>query len=360
MSLSVDDEDDGGGKPAAQPLPFISTIWEDDMISKYDLAGKKGWRCHWCDSSFPGGYNTTKAIYHLNKVRKRDIAICSSTIDKGHAQRYKLFLDKLMKKQGRLGKTKKGLIDLSCEAPPSPKRQRQSPLPASLSSLSHSPHISHSISTTSKTEHKRKKYVQLTVTNESPNPTTERKLTNAIANMIYSLSLPFSFADEQKFHNVLHLARTVPKTYKPPNRKQIAGHLLDSNFDDKMKSNYDILTKDADVYGLCLYGDGATVKKMPLINILGSGAYNTAVVLQIADFTSHMQSGGIKDATYIADLFLPHCERLDPSKENLDLFYFDGAGNVQKGGEILTKWYPRATVLHGTEHVISLFFADLA
>ena len=32
-----------------------------------------------------------------------------------------------------------------------------------------------------------------------------------------------------------------------------------------------------------MYGDGATVKKMPLLNILGSGAHLTTAVLEITD-----------------------------------------------------------------------------
>ena len=44
----------------------------------------------------------------------------------------------------------------------------------------------------------------------------------------------------------------------------------------------------------------------------------------------------------------------------VDLFYFDGASNAQKAGRLLVAKYPRALCLHGGEHVISLFFADLA
>jgi hypothetical protein len=42
------------------------------------------------------------------------------------------------------------------------------------------------------------------------------------------------------------------------------------------------------------------------------------------------------------------------------LFWFDGTSNVQKGGQILEAIYPRSYSLHGGEHVISLFFDDLA
>jgi hypothetical protein len=49
-----------------------------------------------------------------------------------------------------------------------------------------------------------------------------------------------------------------------------------------------LLVKNAAVYGLALYGDGAMVKRMPLLNILASGAHLTRAVLKITDYTGHM------------------------------------------------------------------------
>ena len=42
-----------------------------------------------------------------------------------------------------------------------------------------------------------------------------------------------------------------------------------------------------------------------------------------------------------------------------DVVFFDGASNVQKAGQVLQVTYPRIEVLHGAEHVVSLFFNDL-
>ena len=33
---------------------------------------------------------------------------------------------------------------------------------------------------------------------------------------------------------------------------------------------------------------------------------------------------------YIANLFIPYFEKMDPTKELIDLVYFDGASNLQK------------------------------
>ena len=63
---------------------------------------------------------------------------------------------------------------------------------------------------------------------------------------------------------------------------------------------------------------------------------------------------------YISHLFERHVKEYDPEKKLVDLFYFDGASNVQKVGRLLVAKYPRTMCLHRGEHVISLFFADLA
>ncbi len=45
-------------------------------------------------------------------------------------------------------------------------------------------------------------------------------------------------------------------------------------------------------------------------------------------------------------------------KNVFDILVMDGAGNVQKSGNIVAQHYPRITVVHGTEHIIACFFKD--
>ena len=47
-------------------------------------------------------------------------------------------------------------------------------------------------------------------------------------------------------------------------------------------------------------------------------------------------------------------------KKDTDCFWFDGASKVQKAGEVLTVYYPRAHVFHGSEHVLGIYFSDVA
>jgi len=82
--------------------------------------------------------------------------------------------------------------------------------------------------------------------------------------------------------------------------------------------------------------------------------------LEIVDCSAHLAIGGKKDAKYIANCFLPFIEKFEAEEENtVDLALFDGASNVQKAGEILAAIFPRMSVVHGAEHVVSLLFNDV-
>ena len=50
-----------------------------------------------------------------------------------------------------------------------------------------------------------------------------------------------------------------------------------------MEKYFTDLQIDADVYGLSLFGDSATVHGMPLMNILASGVHEPSAVLAIVE-----------------------------------------------------------------------------
>jgi hypothetical protein len=99
---------------------------------------------------------------------------------------------------------------------------------------------------------------------------------------------------------------------------------------------------------------------MPLVNVLAAGVHGSVGVLEIAECTGHIESGGKKDARFIADLFLKHMAKIDPTKTFLDCVFLKGASNVQKAGAILRVTYPWVTTLHGDEHVVAMFFKDIS
>jgi hypothetical protein len=53
-------------------------------------------------------------------------------------------------------------------------------------------------------------------------------------------------------------------------------------------------------------------------------------------------------------------ESLDALKDKADVVFFDGGSNFQLAGRIIRARFPRITVVHGLEHVLSLVFVDIS
>ncbi len=118
------------------------------------------------------------------------------------------------------------------------------------------------------------------------------------------------------------------------------------------------------IFGLTIYGDGAIIKSVPLINILAAGPNNPFALLDIVDCTTHLQSGGKKDALCISSMILPLIQRMENTRDVcnkkhtgiVDLVLMDGASNVQKGARMLAVHYPCITIGHCATHcLVSLF-----
>jgi hypothetical protein len=105
-----------------------------------------------------------------------------------------------------------------------------------------------------------------------------------------------------------------------------------------IRRSKEIVAKDAELYGMCLLGDGATICGMPLMNVLVSTP-SASSVLEIIDCTKHLEEGGKKDSKYIASIFEEHIQSLDPIGVHLNAILFDGASNVQKVGRAIKAKY---------------------
>lgn len=320
----------------------LLTIWDCNKIERFsDDNGCKRWRCLWCNCTF-GQWNATKALAHVAKVRGCHVAVCTAKIDGVYLQRYK----KLRSGSDSKRKSKEmydDVVDVTLEsynndAASALEKKKRKKVPESVA-----------VGPT-------KEKIQLTLTGEG-NPLAESKLTMAIAHFIHAGGLPWSTASNPNFRKIISLARGVGSDYKPPCRNQISGNLLDLNYEQLMKEQMKKLLTDVDIFGVTFLGDGATVKKMPLTNVLASSPHNPVCVLEIADASTHMANGGKKDARYISSLFRPYIDTVEEQHPNtVDVVFFDGAANVQKAGEVLAGTYPRIMSLHGAEHVISLWF----
>ena len=140
----------------------------------------------------------------------------------------------------------------------------------------------------------------------------------------------------------------------------VSGKFLDVTFKSYYHEEAGKLFEEPDLYSISVYGDGATIKTTPLINVLACSPGNPACVLDVVDCTLHMSEGGKKDAKFIAHEMLQVLRKLDNIKKgSVTQIMFDGASNVQKAGAIIAQHYPCASVEHGAEHVVSLIVEKL-
>jgi hypothetical protein len=209
---------------------------------------------------------------------------------------------------------------------------------------------------------------QMKLCGNSVDPNAAGRMNIAIADFLHSHCLPFSMANDPKLAKIIEIARTLGPNYKPPYRDTISGKYLNALYSTYWTEQMKTLLSEARVFGLTLFGDGATIKTVPLVNVLAAGVNNPFALLDIADCTDHLAKGGKKDAQYIAKICMPLMKQIESEKLDvngkkspgvIDLVFFDGASNVQNAGEILRAYNRRITVGHGAEHVVSLFFSDV-
>ncbi len=119
-------------------------------------------------------------------------------------------------------------------------------------------------------------------------PNESQRMDIAIANFVHSNCLPFSLTKCPKFLTVIAEAKNDGTKYLPPNQNQMSRTLLDglyiSNYDEMMRT----LLLESRIFGVTIYGDGATITNTPLINILVASPNNPSALLQIVDCASQM------------------------------------------------------------------------
>jgi hypothetical protein len=182
----------------------------------------------------------------------------------------------------------------------------------------------------------------------------------AIADLFHCENLPDVVVESPNFSMLIRVCRLVGDDFVVPHQKKVGGDLLDLNFANRYQQYKEDLLKEVKVFGLAFLGDGATIHWMPLMNILAMSGVTPPITISVQDCSTHMAEGGKKDASYIADMFEEKVVEYDPLKIHTDVFYFDGASNVQKAGEVLVARFPRSFCFHGGEHVVSLFFSSIS
>ena len=98
-----------------------------------------------------------------------------------------------------------------------------------------------------------------------------------------SEGLPFNLAQKSRFKKVLELSSYVSKTFIPPNRKLLSKELVDVIHERNMKRNLAMIKKEAEISRLLFLGDGATISRCILLNILAYAKNTPVSVLDSVD-----------------------------------------------------------------------------
>ena len=81
-----------------------------------------------------------------------------------------------------------------------------------------------------------------------------------------------------------------------------------------MKRNISMIKKEAEIFGLLFLGDGATISRCTLLNILDYAKKWQVAILEIVNCQGHLADGNKKYGTFICNQFLSHMKEIDPTK----------------------------------------------
>ena len=175
------------------------------------------------------------------------------------------------------------------------------------------------------------------------------KMNSLISICINNNALSFSLPEDESFQNMIDFARYVPKGYKCPRRKKVAGPLLDNHYNTNHKSDLELLMKDVDDFGLGAQGDGATIMNCPFLNHIIMGVHH-ASVRKITNCSDWVAQGRKKDGTFVANEMMSVMLEIDPYKRYVDFCLFDGAYVCTLAQKIMQVEFPRLSVATGADH----------
>ena len=107
-------------------------------------------------------------------------------------------------------------------------------------------------------------------------------------------------------------ACSTNNTYKPPIQNDMSVDLLDENYVAYQHDQMNKLLENVEIFGLGIFCDGATIVKVPMMNILACSDGNPSCVLDVVDCTDHVAKGNKKDAFFICQQILTRMQQIDP------------------------------------------------
>ncbi len=148
---------------------------------------------------------------------------------------------------------------------------------------------------------------KLCTSNIPTNAIVGQRMDIAIADFMHSHMLPFSLTECPNFLKLINTAKSLGTGYLPPDQRKISGPLLDVLYDTNKEEMIKNLLLESKIFGVTIFGDGATITNVPLMNILAASPNNPFALLEIVDCTDQMANGGKKDAK----VSVGYCETID-------------------------------------------------
>jgi hypothetical protein len=111
---------------------------------------------------------------------------------------------------------------------------------------------------------------QMTLIRTKHDPHITERMDIVIADFVFSNGLPIRLVECAKFNKLIQSARHIPQKYTPPYRKKMAGTLLDNIYQSAYNEQMRSLLKESKVFGIALFGDDATIQKVPMMIFLES------------------------------------------------------------------------------------------
>ncbi len=111
----------------------------------------------------------------------------------------------------------------------------------------------------------------------------------AITDFMHSHMLPFSLTECPRFLKLLNTAKSLGTGYLPPDQRKMSGPLLDVLYDTNKEEIIKNLLLESKIFGVTIFGDGATITNVTLLNILAASPNNPFALLEIVDCSDQRQ-----------------------------------------------------------------------
>lgn len=284
-SLMADLDEDDPAMPAAcfvdPPADDLKSVWEIPFLEKiFTAAGKKVVFCHHCKETFKGGWNASKMLAHVCGSKGHSISICTGNISAEWMKKYrKLHNYFKMKKEKKIQRNNEFAFQQASmnastmavtqerkgtnHSPNDPKQLLESFTTPSTAASSRQSHGKIKPTTYGKK-------VPETDPPYSTDPYVCDMARNLLGKAIIVNGGPFRMIEDPAFRHALECFRLVdPAKWAWYNKGTLGGPVLKDLYEAQLAETYAKLKSTASTFGVSMQGDGATIKKAPLLNILG-------------------------------------------------------------------------------------------